>query len=121
MSNFLPRPNWNNQEVIIGTARPVRTSRYLKEWNDIILDLADGHNGNNIESVVKSLSLAASVYFIWNERNNRIFREEDKNTEEVTNKILDIVKMKMLSLKVKNSFAVKNVERRWSIEFKKKS
>ena len=75
----------------------------------------------NIDSVVKRLSFAASVYCIQNERNSRIFGEESKSVEEVTNRIMGITKMKLLSLKVKESLAVKRVEEKWCIKFKKKS
>ena len=92
----------------------------MVEWKDIIHGLVNDHNGNNIDSVVKRLILAASVYCIWNERNCRIFNDENKSAEEVANRILEIVKMKLMSLKVKESPAVKKVERLWSIAFKRR-
>lgn len=51
----------------------------LMEWNDIIQSFVNEHNGNNIDSVVKRLILAASVYCLWNERNSRIFKDNSKS------------------------------------------
>ena len=89
-------------------------------WHDIILKYSNGQNGNNIWGVVRRLILVASVYCIWNERNSRIFKEECKSHEDVGKLIIDNVKWKLLSLKVKDSNAVREVERLWSIRFNKK-
>ncbi|PWA64400.1 hypothetical protein CTI12_AA207180 [Artemisia annua] len=86
---------------------------------EIVLNLANENNGNNIVSVVKRLCFAACVYGIWIERNNRIFRDEEKEADEVVKFILDTVKLKLMCLKVKDSGAVKVIERTWDISCKK--
>ncbi|PWA62228.1 RNA-directed DNA polymerase, eukaryota, Reverse transcriptase zinc-binding domain protein [Artemisia annua] len=86
---------------------------------EIVLSLANGKNGNNIGSVVKRLCFATSVYSIWFERNNRIFRDEKKEAEDVVKTILDTVKLKLMCLKVKDSGAVRLIERTWDVICKK--
>ncbi|GKF06409.1 hypothetical protein Tco_0037077, partial [Tanacetum coccineum] len=47
-----------------------------------------------------------SVYLIWQERNNEIFRDETKDWETVCNMVVEIVKLKLMGLRVKKSRAV---------------
>ncbi|GJZ20771.1 RNA-directed DNA polymerase, eukaryota, reverse transcriptase zinc-binding domain protein [Tanacetum coccineum] len=84
-------------------------------WIDIIQEISNLGNGNNIGSVVRGLILAASVYYIWQERNGRIFRDERKKSDEIFDTIVDIVKCKLLS----NSNAVRKVEENWNISCKR--
>ncbi|GJS45691.1 RNA-directed DNA polymerase, eukaryota, reverse transcriptase zinc-binding domain protein [Tanacetum coccineum] len=64
-----------------------------KDWKDTVNEFAEMQNGNTIRSVVRRLCLAASVYLIWQERNNRL-----------------------TSLKVKRSQAVINTEKAWDMK-----
>nr|GEV36898.1 reverse transcriptase domain, reverse transcriptase zinc-binding domain protein [Tanacetum cinerariifolium] len=72
-------------------------------------------NGNNIWSVVRRLVLAASMYFLGQERNNRVFRDESRDWQTVYNSVIEMAKLKLLRLKVKTSIAVSRVKSQWSI------
>ncbi|GJV28717.1 putative reverse transcriptase domain-containing protein [Tanacetum coccineum] len=63
------------------------------------------------------LVLAASVYTIWQERNGRIFKDIQRNCDEVFKSVVDVEKNKLLGLKVKDSCAVRDIERRWTISY----
>ncbi|GKB16864.1 hypothetical protein Tco_0850787, partial [Tanacetum coccineum] len=65
---------------------------------------------NSIKSVLQRISLASAIYYIWNERNNRIFTQEQKDTQCLFNAIEEIIKLQLLNLKVKRSVAVLKVE-----------
>nr|GEW51184.1 RNA-directed DNA polymerase, eukaryota, reverse transcriptase zinc-binding domain protein [Tanacetum cinerariifolium] len=39
------------------------------EWNELVDLIADLYSGNSIDSIIRRLGLAASVYLIWKERN----------------------------------------------------
>ncbi|PWA54079.1 reverse transcriptase domain, Reverse transcriptase zinc-binding domain protein [Artemisia annua] len=88
-------------------------------WDDTVKDLIETNNGNNIGSVVKRLCFAASVYSIWRERNCRTFRDTKREVTDVVNTMFETVKMKLLSLTVKNSIAVREVESDWAIVCRK--
>ena len=77
--------------------------------NDLLCEIATKNVQNNIIVVVNKLVLAAIVYYIWKERNLRIFRKEERNAEVLCNLIKDSVRYKMLALRVKNSKNVVNV------------
>ncbi|GKA84481.1 hypothetical protein Tco_0806076 [Tanacetum coccineum] len=59
------------------------------------------HGKNSIGNVVNKLVLAATVYFIWQERNLRSFRGESRSEEVVLNAICESVKSKLMSIRVK--------------------
>ncbi|GKC29433.1 hypothetical protein Tco_1036727 [Tanacetum coccineum] len=50
--------------------------------------------------------LGASVYFIWQERNVRLFENKFRTVDVVFNLIVNIVRLKLLSLNVKWSWDV---------------
>ena len=60
---------------------------------------------NNIWHVVNRLVLAATVYYLWEARNYRLFRNE-KRKAEIYRIIISNVKDKLLSLRVRKSKAV---------------
>ncbi|GKB53018.1 RNA-directed DNA polymerase, eukaryota, reverse transcriptase zinc-binding domain protein, partial [Tanacetum coccineum] len=69
--------------------------------NGIVADMSRKFNGNSINSIVRRLCFAASVYLVWQERNSRIFRDEARSAEELFKILIDVVRMRLLSLKVK--------------------
>ena len=86
------------------------------EWNDIIRKFAECYNGKNIDSIVRRLCLAASVYYVWQERNKRLFSMEKRNEEEVYSLICDTVRLRLMSLKVKLSKATAKIQSVWDIQ-----
>ncbi|GKD34535.1 hypothetical protein Tco_1250044 [Tanacetum coccineum] len=78
-------------------------------WEDIINDLIKMCDGKNIWSVLRRLCLAAVVYFIWQERNQRIFRGCKRNTKELQSTITEVIKLKLMNLSVKNTNVVRIV------------
>ncbi|GKB97479.1 hypothetical protein Tco_0983616 [Tanacetum coccineum] len=85
------------------------------EWWKMIW-LSQNIPKNSINSIIRRISLAASVYMIWQERNNRIFRDEMRNPDEIYKILEDIIRMRLLSLKVKNSVAVKKAQEIWNVK-----
>ncbi|GJW64883.1 RNA-directed DNA polymerase, eukaryota, reverse transcriptase zinc-binding domain protein [Tanacetum coccineum] len=86
------------------------------KWKDIVDEFCSKPNGKSIWSVVRRLTLAAAVYLLWKERNGRIFRDEEMTWLMLLEKIMETVKMKLLGLKVKRSFATNEVDRVWEIK-----
>ncbi|XP_071714971.1 uncharacterized protein [Rutidosis leptorrhynchoides] len=57
------------------------------------------------------------VYHIWQERNNRIFKKVSRKVEGICNVIQDYVKCKLLTFKVKQSSAFREVEVVWDVKW----
>ncbi|GKD23624.1 RNA-directed DNA polymerase, eukaryota, reverse transcriptase zinc-binding domain protein, partial [Tanacetum coccineum] len=53
-------------------------------------------------------------YLIWQERNFRIFRDERRSSKELVEVFSEMIRMKLLSLKVKKTNAVLNAQRKWN-------
>ncbi|GJX62049.1 hypothetical protein Tco_0294949 [Tanacetum coccineum] len=81
------------------------------DWNMIINHMASIYCGNSIDSVIRRMSLAACVYLIWQERNLRICRDEMRSYKELAEVFSEIIRMRVLSLKVKSTRVVLNVQR----------
>ncbi|GJT84545.1 hypothetical protein Tco_1066262 [Tanacetum coccineum] len=85
------------------------------EWNDLVHMIAGLYIGNSIESIIRRLGLAASVYLVWQERNCRIFRGEKKNPNELAELFYETIRLRLMSLKVKKSIAVLKAQERWNV------
>ncbi|GJY52321.1 reverse transcriptase zinc-binding domain-containing protein [Tanacetum coccineum] len=88
------------------------------KWFEIVEEMSRTFNGNSINSIIRRLCLAASVYLIWQERNYRIFREERRSHVELTKAIIDVVRMRLLNLKFKRSDAVIKAQVRWNVKLR---
>ncbi|GJT11650.1 RNA-directed DNA polymerase, eukaryota, reverse transcriptase zinc-binding domain protein [Tanacetum coccineum] len=82
------------------------------KWNDLVVEMSRRYNGNSINSIIRRLCFTTSVYLIMQERNNRIFRDESRSTEEMIKVLIDIVRMRLLSLKFKIFVAVIKAQER---------
>ncbi|PWA45425.1 glutamine synthetase type I [Artemisia annua] len=78
------------------------------------------YNGNSIGSVIRRTGLAASVYLIWQERNWRLFSDQKMNVDELYKQFYETIRMRLLSLKVKPSKAVIQVQQEWDMQSTKK-
>ncbi|GJT52416.1 RNA-directed DNA polymerase, eukaryota, reverse transcriptase zinc-binding domain protein [Tanacetum coccineum] len=85
----------------------------------LIHHLSEAGNGNNIQSVIRKMAFAATVYGIWSERNGRVFKEEIRSCDVVVKCITDNMRNKLLGIKVKDSATVREVERIWNISCNK--
>nr|GEV05005.1 hypothetical protein [Tanacetum cinerariifolium] len=84
-------------------------SRY---WNDIVDLFSYMYSGYFINSIIRRLSLSACVYLIWQERNCRIVRNERRTNEDLFNSFNEIIRMRLMSLKAKNSQAMMEAQKR---------
>ncbi|GJZ36144.1 hypothetical protein Tco_0581961 [Tanacetum coccineum] len=88
--------------------------------DDITTWLLPLSSKSSIISVVSRLVFAASTYFIWQERNNRIYSKGMRKEEQVCDSIIEIVRLKLLSLRFKKSTNVLQTLQVWKIPFQVK-
>ncbi|GKA31750.1 reverse transcriptase zinc-binding domain-containing protein [Tanacetum coccineum] len=86
------------------------------EWSDIVNNMAMEYNGNSINSVIRRLGLAASVYLLWQERNNRLFRGEKRSIDELYEVFVETIRLRLSSLKAKLTKAVTKAQLNWNIK-----
>nr|XP_043614690.1 uncharacterized protein LOC122586767 [Erigeron canadensis] len=88
---------------------------------DVIEKIAAMKTQNNLAVVVSKLVLAASVYFVWQERNLRNFKKEERSVETLCRIIKDNVRHKMMSISVKNTMKVSSIAERWNLRWSNNS
>lgn len=57
----------------------------------------------SIWSIIQRLVIGATVYCLWIERNNRLFQRSSRSSDDISNCIRDLVRLRLLSLKIKRS------------------
>ncbi|GJS68940.1 hypothetical protein Tco_0683505 [Tanacetum coccineum] len=69
----------------------------------------------SFKSCVGKLCLAASAYYIWNERNSRLFKKSKRSVLEVVDCIMSSVRLKLLTCRFKKSKDAVMFSRVWEL------
>ncbi|XP_022003148.1 uncharacterized protein LOC110900572 [Helianthus annuus] len=86
------------------------------KWNDIVLWLRDRAKSKSVSDYVTRLLVAASAYFIWQERNARLFKNQMRPPEAVRDLITQQVRYKLMGAKLKDCVNVRRVLGEWDIK-----
>ena len=89
------------------------------DLNSVVAYIADGGNKSNIWNTVNKLISAPTVYYLWNERNKRMFQDTKRTEEEVIVVIIKYMEDALQSLRVKKSIVVKLVAEIWNLKWEK--
>ncbi|GKF00995.1 hypothetical protein Tco_0027918, partial [Tanacetum coccineum] len=73
---------------------------------DIVTFLVPISKKRSARSVIAKLVFAACSYFIWQERNYRLFKKKERSKEQVLELIMSIVRLKLLSCRFKKTSRV---------------
>ncbi|GJU22438.1 hypothetical protein Tco_1155780, partial [Tanacetum coccineum] len=85
-------------------------------WEDIISTLTTQRHNKSIKSGLKRLTMTACVYYIWLERNRRIFTNDRKNNNVEAAEIFSHLRLKLVSLTVKRTEPVVEISKKWRVE-----
>nr|XP_043625437.1 uncharacterized protein LOC122596855 [Erigeron canadensis] len=85
-------------------------------WRDIIAFMSSNCSNNTIANVVGKLVLGAKVYYIWQERNRRYVCGEERSEKVLIENISEVIKLRLMGLKVKDTAKVKEVYKKWGIQ-----
>lgn len=88
---------------------------YIVVGSDMVKKLVPTAKSNNIWSIVNRLVMGASVYYVWQERNNRLFKRGTRSGDQLFRVIYDTLRLKISSLRVKDSKEMQRVFRTWKI------
>ncbi|GJR29867.1 hypothetical protein Tco_1106099 [Tanacetum coccineum] len=88
--------------------------RISNDWGDIVKRITDLPCNNSIRSVLRRFVLATSVYYIWKERNSRLFSSDIKKVDILLHDIKENIRLQLQGLKVKESKQVKIVAAEWN-------
>ncbi|KAK1429871.1 hypothetical protein QVD17_12158 [Tagetes erecta] len=91
-------------------------SNVRANWNDITSWLCSRSKSRSLKNVVARLLVAGTVYYIWQERNNRLFNNHARPPDILSNTILDTIRYRLMGLKLKQTEAVVQQLAEWKID-----
>ncbi|GJT92141.1 RNA-directed DNA polymerase, eukaryota, reverse transcriptase zinc-binding domain protein [Tanacetum coccineum] len=69
-------------------------------WGEVVSGIANRLAKNGIWSIIQRLVLGAAVYFIWQERNYKLFRKCERSNDKLFSIITETVRLKVMGLKI---------------------
>nr|GEZ61706.1 hypothetical protein [Tanacetum cinerariifolium] len=82
---------------------------------DIIQDLLSIVRRRTTVSVIAKLVVAALAYYVWQERNWRLFKKGKRNSDQIVECIVSFVRLKLLSCKLKKSKSSERMAMLWDL------
>nr|XP_043616417.1 uncharacterized protein LOC122588377 [Erigeron canadensis] len=89
----------------------------VESLQDMIRVMSREKEMNRLAAVVNKLIVAAAVYYIWQERNGRIFKNQQKNRDAICQTIRDIVRYKLMNIKVRMTRNVERIAALWELKW----
>nr|GEU41753.1 hypothetical protein [Tanacetum cinerariifolium] len=83
--------------------------------NDITSWFQNIASQRSIQAIVGKLLLAGSSYFLWRERNDRLFKGTRRSLEELRDLTVVTIRLKLMSFRFKNTNRVKRMLERWKM------
>lgn len=83
--------------------------------DSIVQYLVPKAHRRSIRCVISKLIFAAACYFIWQERNNRIFKNQKRSEAQVIDVIMTTVRFKLLSCSFKKTTNVEVLLDLWKL------
>ncbi|MFS7899856.1 hypothetical protein Hanom_Chr00s083306g01795211 [Helianthus anomalus] len=84
-------------------------------WQSILGWLDQNASSKKTEYIVGKLVIAASTYFVWQERNNRLFSNTKANVEVVSEKIKGTIRLRLMGFKFKSGASNQRLLKKWNI------
>ncbi|GJV47845.1 RNA-directed DNA polymerase, eukaryota, reverse transcriptase zinc-binding domain protein [Tanacetum coccineum] len=88
------------------------------EWGDIVNTMVGLPCTNAIRSVLRRLILASTVYYIWKERNSRLFSNSRIKEDDLLHQIKENIRLQLQGLTVKNTIQVRMIADEWNVQMK---
>ncbi|GKC98845.1 hypothetical protein Tco_1169120 [Tanacetum coccineum] len=85
-------------------------------WCKLICQISNMRCNKSIMSILRRLVIAASVYYIWQERNKRLFLSEQRSWECLVNIITNTIRLRLASFRVKKTKQTAIVADKWKIQ-----
>ena len=81
----------------------------------IVTTLIASAKSRSVWSVVSKLLFAATTYFIWKERNSRLFKKQTRSEAQLVDVIKPTVRLKLLSCRFKKTANMIDLVRVWKL------
>ncbi|XP_071695890.1 uncharacterized protein [Rutidosis leptorrhynchoides] len=88
---------------------------FSDSWRDFILLVSPFAKRRIARIIVVKLLLAATVYSLWQERNNRLFKKKKRSVDQVYKATYATVRLKIMSIKWKTNPQTLRLKSDWKI------
>ncbi|XP_021995890.1 uncharacterized protein LOC110893078 [Helianthus annuus] len=89
--------------------------RIQQTWTDIFEYLVGIAKSNMAEHIIAKIVVCATAYFVWEERNRRLFTDKRRSKDQLVEIMLSTVRMKLHTMRFKNSIHTTRVMQEWSL------
>ncbi|KAK9053425.1 hypothetical protein SSX86_030059 [Deinandra increscens subsp. villosa] len=72
-------------------------------WDDILASLITSARSKSFDAVISRIGVAAVAYYVWQERNNRLFHNQTRPPDILAGVILETIRLRLLSLTCKKT------------------
>ncbi|XP_071739234.1 uncharacterized protein [Rutidosis leptorrhynchoides] len=86
-----------------------------ENWKNVTSILGQFPHKKSAKCIVAKLLFGASVYFIWQERNCRLFKKKARSCDQLMEIIFSTVRLKLMSIRWKDSIQSQNMKASWKI------
>ncbi|MFS7927039.1 hypothetical protein Hanom_Chr04g00304231 [Helianthus anomalus] len=84
-------------------------------WSSIMIWMAQYADSKKLVHVICKILIVASSYFVWQERNNRLFSQKYRTPEQVAQVIFHTVRLKLMGFKDDNNPVNRRLFEKWKI------
>lgn len=85
------------------------------DWQDLVAHVSANWKGKLLDQIINKIVLASLVYYIWQERNSRMFQSQFRTTRQVIASIIESVRFKIMGLRIRISSRTSRTLERWNI------
>ncbi|MFS7908031.1 putative reverse transcriptase zinc-binding domain-containing protein [Helianthus anomalus] len=101
---------WNNVKTF------VQLGSVDNSWDSLLLWVDQHSSSKKADHVVCKLLIAASSYYIWQERNNKIFKNQQRTIDQVAEVIQNSVRLRLMGFRFRLGSTKKRIFKLWKIE-----
>lgn len=84
-------------------------------WADLVDVISHKWRGKSLVIIINKIVLSSLVYYIWQERNLRLFQNQHRSSRQVISSIVETVRFKIMGLKIRSSNRIIPTLRLWNI------
>ncbi|XP_021996318.1 uncharacterized protein LOC110893520 [Helianthus annuus] len=100
---------WNGVKVLAGM------EEVCNKWDSIYEYLVRFGSSKSARIVIGKLVVGATAYFVWQERNMRLFSTKKRSASRLVEIILATVRMKLHTMRFKRTGQVERILQEWSL------
>ncbi|MFS8020277.1 hypothetical protein Hanom_Chr15g01413761 [Helianthus anomalus] len=87
-------------------------------WSSIMQWMEQSANARDLDRIVCRILIAASTYFIWQKRNNRLFSQVQRSADMLSQVIINTVRLRLMGFKIGRDPKQRRILDRWQISLK---